>query len=241
MALVILVRHGQTDENISGRISGQGPTPLNARGQEQAQLAAEVLTGLGVTHIFSSPLIRARQTAAIVAERLQKPIEDIADLREVGYGDWEGKMFGEMRSDPIAHQVFHDPGSVVFPHGESLRDVQQRGVQVIESVRCTHPQGVLVLVSHGDVIRTALAHYLGMPFNEYRRLNLDNGAISVLELFDNWIRVKAMNFVPQVDKLWLDSFYPTWQKLQQNLAPTLPPVSARDREGETANNVISST
>src|SRR5437899_2894912 len=79
MALVILVRHGQTDENISGRISGQGPVPINARGQEQARVAAEVLAPLGITHIFSSPLVRARQTAEFLAGHLQKPIEEISD------------------------------------------------------------------------------------------------------------------------------------------------------------------
>src|SRR5262249_31379675 len=152
--------------------------PLNVRGQEQARLAAEVLAPLGVTHIFSSPLVRARQTAEFLAERLQKSIAEIADLREVGYGDWEGKTFGEMRGHPVAHQVFHDPISAVFPNGESLLEVQQRGVRVIEWVRHTYPQGIVAVVSHGDVIRTALAHYLGMPFNEYRRLNQDNGAIS---------------------------------------------------------------
>jgi broad specificity phosphatase PhoE len=222
MALVILVRHGQTDENINGRISGQGPIPLNVRGEEQARLAAEVLSPLGVTHILSSPLVRARQTAEILAQRLQRPIEEVPDLREVGYGDWEGKTFGDMRSHPVAHQVFNDPASAVFPNGEGLVDVQRRGVQVIESVRYTYPQGIVVVVSHGDVIRTALAHYLGMPFNEYRRINLDNGAISVLELFDDWVRVKALNFVPQVGQLWLESFYPTWQKMQA-LAPTPSP------------------
>ncbi len=220
MALVILVRHGQTDENVSGRISGQGPVPLNARGQEQARLAAEVLAPLGITHIFSSPLVRARQTAEFLAERLQKSIEEIPDLREVGYGDWEGKTFNEMRTHPVAHQVFHDPINATFPNGESLLEVQQRGIRVIEWVRNTYPQGIVTVVSHGDVIRTALAHYLGMPFNEYRRLDLDNGAISVLELFDGWIRVKALNFVPQVGNRWLESFYPTWKKMQEvALAP----------------------
>lgn len=215
MALVILVRHGQTDENVSGRISGQGPVPLNARGQEQARLAAEVLAPLGITHIFSSPLVRARQTAEFLAERLQKSIEEIPDLREVGYGDWEGKTFNEMRTHPVAHQVFHDPIKATFPNGESLLEVQQRGIRVIEWVRNTYPQGIVTVVSHGDVIRTALAYYLGMPFNEYRRLDLDNGAISVLELFDGWIRVKALNFVPQVGNRWLESFYPTWKKMQE--------------------------
>jgi broad specificity phosphatase PhoE len=215
MALVILVRHGQTDENVSGRISGQGPVPLNARGQEQARLAAEVLAPLGITHIFSSPLVRARQTAEFLAERLQKSIEEIPDLREVGYGDWEGKTFNDMRTHPVAHQVFHDPINATFPNGESLLEVQQRGIQVIEWVRNTYPQGIVTVVSHGDVIRTALAHYLGMSFNEYRRLDLDNGAISVLELLDGWIRVKALNFVPQVGNRWLESFYPTWKKMQE--------------------------
>ena len=215
MALVILVRHGQTDENVSGRISGQGPVPLNARGQEQARLAAEVLAPLGITHLFSSPLVRARQTAEFLAERLHKPIEEIADLREVGYGDWESKTFHEMRGHPVAHQVFNDPIAAVFPNGEGLLEVQQRGVHVIEWVRHTYPQGIVAVVSHGDVIRTALAHYLGMPFNEYRRLDLDNGAISVLELFDEWVRVKALNYVPQIGQRWLESFYPTWKKMQE--------------------------
>jgi broad specificity phosphatase PhoE len=215
MALVILVRHGQTDENVSGRISGQGPVPLNARGQEQARVVAEALAPLGVNYIFSSPLVRARQTAEFLAARLQQSIEEIPDLREVGYGDWEGKTFNEMRTHPVAHQVFHDPMNATFPNGESLLEVQQRGIRVIESVRNTYPQAIVTIVSHGDVIRTALAHYLGMPFNEYRRLDLDNGAISVLELFDGWIRVKALNFVPQVGNRWLESFYPTWKKMQE--------------------------
>jgi broad specificity phosphatase PhoE len=218
MALVILIRHGQTDENINGRISGQGPVPINARGQEQARLAAEVLAPLGITRIFSSPLVRALQTAEFLAGRLQKPIKEIPDWREVGYGDWEGKMFNEMRGHPVAHQVFNDPIKATFPNGESLLEVQQRGVRVIEWLRQTYPQDIVAVFSHGDVIRTALAHYLGMPFNEYRRLNLDNGAISVLEIFDEWVRVKALNFMPQVGQVWLESFYPTWQKMQE-LAP----------------------
>jgi broad specificity phosphatase PhoE len=226
MALIILVRHGQTDDNVSGRISGQGPVPLNARGREQAQLVGDALASLGVTHLFSSPVVRARQTAEIVATRLQLGLTEISELREVGYGEWEGKSFGEIRGHAIAQQVFHDPCHAVFPCGESLRAVQQRGVRVIEAVRQTYPQGVGVLVSHGDVIRTALAHYLGMAFNDYRRINLDNGAISVLELSNNWIHVKAVNFVPQVGQLWIESFYETWQKTQQ-LVPT-PSLTSAD-------------
>ena len=141
----------------------------------------------------------------------------------MGYGDWEGKTFVEMRNHPVAHQVFNDPIKAIFPNGESLLEVQQRGVRVIEWLRQTYPQDIVAVISHGDVIRTALAHYLGMPFNEYRRLNLDNGAISVLELFDEWVRVKALNFMPQVGQLWLESFYPTWKKMQE-LAPA-PSVS----------------
>jgi probable phosphoglycerate mutase len=226
MALIILVRHGQTDENVSGKISGQGPVPLNARGRQQAEATAEVLTDLGVSRILTSPVVRARQTADIVAERLQVGTENSQDLREVEYGDWEGKHFSAIRSHPVAQQVFNDPIKAVFPNGEGLYQMQQRGVQVIESAHQRYPQGVIVLVSHGDVIRTSLAHYLGMPFNEYRCLNLDNGAISVVERFEDWIRVKAINFVPQVGKLWLASFYPIWKQLQrfaQSRNGDLPP------------------
>ena len=132
MALVILIRHGQTDENVSGKISGQGPAPLNSRGHEQARLAAEVLAPLGVTHLLSSPVPRARQTAEVVAQRIDRPIEEVPSLHEVDYGDWEGSFFQTQRSHPAAHAVFHDPANAVFPNGESLPNVQRRGV---ESVR----------------------------------------------------------------------------------------------------------
>jgi broad specificity phosphatase PhoE len=215
MAVVILVRHGQTDENVSGRISGQGDAPLNASGREQAQLAATVLIPLGVTHLFASPVARARQTAEVLAQHLQLPIEEEADLREVEYGEWEGKFFRDIRQHPMAHQVFHDPIQAVFPEGESLPAVQQRGVQVLERLRRQHPHGIMALVSHGDVIRTVLAYYLGMPFNDYRRLHVDPGALSVLELFDDWVCIKTINFVPQIGKQWLESFYPTWKQMQE--------------------------
>jgi alpha-ribazole phosphatase/probable phosphoglycerate mutase len=214
MAWVILVRHGQTDENVSGRISGQGPIPLNSRGQEQARLAAEVLAPLGVMRLCSSPVVRAQQTAAMLDERLHIGIEEVADLREVGYGSWEGKQFNDIRGERAAQQVFQNPLHAVFPKGESLLGVQQRGVRFMESIRYSDAGGPMVLVSHGDTIRTALAHYLGLAFNDYRRINIDNGALSVVELCGQQSRVKAVNFVPQVGKMCLKSFSETWQKTQ---------------------------
>lgn len=214
MALLLLVRHGQTDENVSGRISGQGPAPLNGRGQEQAKLAAEVLAPLKVNRLISSPVARAWQTATVLDERLKLGIEEEPDLREVGYGDWEGKTFQMVRGENAFKLALNDPINAVFPNGESLVSVQQRSVRVAEAVRQGAAQDVVVLVSHGDVIRMLVAHYLGMSFNDYRRVTIDNGAISVIELFDSWIRVKAVNFVPQVGNLWLESFYETWQRTQ---------------------------
>jgi broad specificity phosphatase PhoE len=214
MALILLVRHGQTDENVSGRISGQGSAPLNGRGQEQAKLAAQVLAPLNVSRLVSSPVVRALETATILDAHLQLGIEEEPDLREVGYGDWEGQTFQAVRGGTAFQLALNDPINAVFPNGESLVSVQQRGVRVVESIRQGAPQDVVVLVSHGNVIRMLVAHYLGMTFNDYRRITIDNGAISVIELFDQWIRVKAVNFVPQVGNLWLESFYATWQKTQ---------------------------
>ncbi len=219
MALILLVRHGQTDENVSGRISGQGPAPLNGRGQEQAKLAAQVLAPLNVTRLISSPVVRAFQTATILDEHLQLGIEEQPDLREVGYGDWEGQTFQAVRDGNAFKLAMNDPINAVFPNGESLVSVQQRSVRVVEAIRQGAAQEVAVLVSHGDVIRMLVAHYLGMTFNDYRRITIDNGAISVIELFENWIRVKAVNFVPQVGNMWLESFYATWQRTQNLVKP----------------------
>ena len=227
MALVILIRHGQTDENVSGKISGQGAAPLNARGQEQARLAAEVLAPLGITHLLSSPVARARQTAEVIAQRLGLSIEEAPGLHEVDYGDWEGSFFSTQRSHPAAHAVFHDP---VNARLSQRRKPAQRATARRRGGRSGPPpvsaRGSIAVVSHGDVIRTTMAHYLNMPFNDYRRLNLDNGALSVLELHDDWVRVKAFNFVPQAGKEWLKSDYAAWQKIKQ-LVPGSNGVSRR--------------
>ena len=219
MALLLLVRHGQTDENVSGRISGQGTAPLNGRGQEQAKLAAQALAPLRVTRLISSPVARAWQTAAIVDAQLQLGIEKEPDLREVGYGDWEGQTFQAIRSGPVFQVAMNNPMNAVFPNGESLVNVQLRSLRVAESIRYGSPQEVVALVSHGDVIRLLVAHYLGMSFNDYRRVTIDNGAISVIELFHNWRRVKAVNFTPQTGNLRLEPYYDTWQKTQNLVKP----------------------
>lgn len=225
MALVIFVRHGQTDDNVSGRISGQGPVPLNTRGQEQARLGGEVLAPMGVTRLLSSPVARAWQTAEIIASRLKLDIEAGPDLREVGYGDWEGKRFMDIRSEPTAHHVMHNPIQAIFPQGESLLGVQRRGIRTVESIRRTAlTDDVIAMVSHGDTIRTTLAYYLGMPFNDYRRIVVDNGALSVIELFEHESQVKAVNFVPQANNLCLETFYETWLKTQTLIHPQ--PVSS---------------
>ena len=214
MGRVMLVRHGQTDDNVSGRITGQGQAPLNTRGQEQARLAGDALASLGVTHLVSSPVARARQTADIMNERLQLEIAENADLREVGYGDWEGKHFNNIRNDPLYKVVTQNPLAAVFPNGESLLGVQERAVRVIEGVRRDPNLDVAVLVAHGDTLRTALAHYLGLTFNDYRRINLDNGSISVVDFCGDRSRVKAVNFTPKVGDLDLKAFCETWLKTQ---------------------------
>ena len=214
MALILLVRHGQTDENVNGRISGQGSVPLNGRGQEQAKLAAQALAPWRATRLLSSPVARAWQTATILDAQLQLGIEEEPDLREVGYGDWEGQTFQAIRGGPAFQLALNDPINAVFPNGESLVSVQQRSLRVVEGIRHGPPQEVVVMVSHGDVIRLLVAHYLGLTFNDYRRVTIDNGAISVIELFESWIRVKAVNFAPQVGNVRLEPFCETWQRTQ---------------------------
>ena len=111
MALVILLRHGQTDENLNGKISGQGPVPLNTRGQEQARLAAEVLATLGVTHIFSSPVVRARQTADLLVQHLRQSdltVEECDALAPGGSSKKLAKALRQLQAEHVA-LVGHEP------------------------------------------------------------------------------------------------------------------------------------
>lgn len=197
MARLILARHARTAETgkrLTGRLPGVG---LSAEGREQARALAAVLASAGIHTIYTSPVKRCRETARIVAEPHGLEPEPYRSLNEVGYGSWSGRTLGSLRRTRLWRQVHAAPSRVRFPGGESVLEVHLRVIGACEELADAHGSATLLLVTHGDVIRIAAAHYLGMPLDLYQRLTVEPASRTVIDLpAEGAPRVLAVNLPP---------------------------------------------
>jgi broad specificity phosphatase PhoE len=184
MTMLSFVRHGahvQQDQVLVGRAD----VPLSAKGREQAERVAERLRHERVDVLQSSPRQRTRETADCIAARLGKVVEIAPALDEVDTGNWAGRSFAELAADPEWQHWNAVRSTARAPHGESMLDVQVRITRHIESVCARHPDGSVVLVTHGDVIRSAVLYYLGISVDLYSRIQIDTGSLTTL-LVGSW-------------------------------------------------------
>ncbi len=206
MKKLILVRHGLTDWNENGRLMGRSDVELNARGQIQAERVAEALTPRAIDAIYSSPQVRARQTAAPLAGAINIDIDidieiagDIVvepDFDEVWLSDaWKGKTVSELRGDEDLERIIEDPTHRCDAI-EPIAEVQARTVLGCERLRERHAEGTVVVVSHGDPLRVIVAHYLGLELSVFRRLACDNGSVSEIVFNRRGPRLEILNWVP---------------------------------------------
>jgi broad specificity phosphatase PhoE len=200
---IFLLRHGETAWNRERRIMGRRPVPLSERGRAQLLALTPHLAALGVTRIFTSPLARARATAELVAGALGGiPIEDDEGLTEVHYGSWEGKTFPDLIGDPEFQTFWKAPVTTPVPGGgESLEHVRDRVYAAMARVATASDERPIIVVSHGDPLRVILCGCLGMELAQLRRLRLDNGALSAIELTGDWAEVKFVNMRPDLDAM----------------------------------------
>jgi broad specificity phosphatase PhoE len=167
---VYLARHGQTDYNLKGRFQGQLPVPLDETGREQAADLAERAAAHGFAALWCSPLLRARETADLVSQRLGLAPREDARLMETDAGDWTDRSFAEIQAlapERFAAFVAGDP-SFGFPGGESFAEQEERVSQALLEVE----QGELpaLVVCHGMVIRAALARRAGHRMRRFERV-----------------------------------------------------------------------
>lgn len=192
-----LVRHGEhalQGRIIAGRTNGIGLSP---KGRTEATAVAERFDGEKIDALYASPLDRTRQTAAILGDRLALPIGIREEVNEVDFGEWTGLTFDQVRADKrwLPWQICRSIAAI--PGGESWRQVQDRTVGALFDLRRQHPDGTVILVTHGDVIRAALLFVLGMPLDLYNRIEVGTGSISTVRIEDSQIRVPALNERPR--------------------------------------------
>jgi len=178
---IVLVRHGQTPSTgkvLPGRAAG---LHLADAGHEQAGRAAERIAELAsVTAVYTSPLERARETAApIAAARGLRPKVN-RGLLECDFGDWTGAELKKLMKKPEWVTVQRSPSTFRFPNGESFSEMQHRMVTTLDRLRAAHPGETIVCVSHADPIKAVLAHALGSHLDQFQRIVVNTCAISVV-------------------------------------------------------------
>lgn len=168
---LVLARHGDTQWSIAGRHTGWSDIPLTDGGRANAAAAAPVLAKMGIVASFSSPLSRARETAALAG--FPNPVID-DDLREWNYGAYEGRTTAEIRQTRPGWELWKDG----VEGGETIEQVAARVDRFIQKVVTL--EGPVVAFAHGHVLRILASRWLEQPPSFGRHLNLGTAALSVV-------------------------------------------------------------
>jgi probable phosphomutase (TIGR03848 family) len=184
MAEFLLVRHAVNDWVKTGRLAGWSPgIHLNQDGRAQAAALGERLAKGPLGAIYSSPLERTLETAAAIADHHPDlTVQSVDDLGEVRFGEWQGKKLGKLRHEKLWQTVQVYPSRAHFPGGETFRQAQMRAVNVLESLVGRHPNQRVAVVSHSDIIKLVVAHYLGMHLDFFQRIEISPASITVIWL-----------------------------------------------------------
>ncbi len=180
---IYLIRHGQTDWNIQGKIQGSHDIPLNNTGRKQAELLAKGMDSHPVKKIFSSTLSRAAETAKLIGERQKVDIYLMPDLIEVEFGKWEGMTWDQIKASyPVEYQQWNlNPVEVAPPGGETQLAVVKRCAEALKEIlQMTEGKEDVAIVSHGATIAHLIAYMLKGQ-SEETEIIVGNASITTLE------------------------------------------------------------
>jgi probable phosphomutase (TIGR03848 family) len=193
VTILLLLRHGTTD--LTGkRLYGRSQdVHLSEEGHRQADHLGERLAPLRPSALYSSPIGRCVETAERIAAACRLETRELDGLAEIDYGRWTGRSFASLARTRLWRRVHRVPSSVRFPGGETLTEAQRRIVDALETLVERHPRGLVAVVSHGDPIAMALAHYSGVHLDLFQRLQVSPGSISAVAVEDGLPRILLVN------------------------------------------------
>ena len=203
MTTILLIRHAVNDFVKTGKLAGRmAGVHLNDEGLAQADALGRRLAEAPLRRIYSSPMERTMETAAaIVKHHPRLTVEAHPEIIEVEYGAWQGKAISELQRRKMWGVVQEYPSRARFPDGETLRGVQARIVNAIEALAHDHPEQMIALVFHADLIKLALAHYLGMHLDIFQRIVISPASISTLHLGHSRPFIIGMNDIAHLLEL----------------------------------------
>src|SRR5215210_6384313 len=189
MLTLLLVRHALCD-HVGRLIAGRTPgIHLNEAGRAQARELSLRFAALPIAAVYSGPLERSRETAGPIAEALGVPLGQADGLDELDFGEWTGRSLEELESEPLWRAFNTFRSSTRIPGGELAGEVVGRALDEVSRFERKHPKRLVVAVSHGDVIRSLVAHYAGMPIDLLLRLEISPASVSAVRIQDHGPRL----------------------------------------------------
>lgn len=190
-----LIRHGETQANVDGLYSGHAPTPLTARGIEQAQNLHTLLHDVSFDLVLCSELERAQHTARLVLSDRQHPVHIIPDLNEMFFGDWEMRHHRDlMQEDAENYSAWCNDWQHAIPtNGEGFQAFSQRVERFIARLsEYQHYQNILV-VSHQGVLSLLITRLIGMPAESMWHFRVDQGCWSAIDINQKFATLRVLN------------------------------------------------
>ena len=203
MTQILLIRHAVNDFVKTGKLAGWTPeVHLNDEGKAQAEALGKRLADVPIQHLYASPLERTMETAEAI-RHLHPNLQIVqnTEIGEVRYGDWEGMEIRALASRKMWHVVQEYPSRAYFPNGETMRGVQTRAVNEIERLANAHPRDLVVVVSHADIIKMVMAHFLGMHLDNFQRIVVSPASISSLILGYGRPYVGVVNDIAHISQM----------------------------------------
>jgi probable phosphoglycerate mutase len=198
MPVVMLIRHGENEYVKKGKLAGRLPgVHLNEKGREQAEKLAEALAKQPVKAIYSSPLERTLETAEPIAKALDLKVVKRKGLLELDFGKWEDKSLKVLATRKLWRTVQGAPSRMRFPEGESFAEAQNRIVNEIDELCSMHkPREMFICVGHSDMIKLAVAYFVGMPLDQFQRLVVSPASVTTLHIGKNGSSLINLNHHP---------------------------------------------
>lgn len=181
MTTLLLIRHGLTAAT-GRRLGGRTQAALSDEGWEQARQVGARIADLPVAAVYASPLARTWQTAEAIGESVGREPVACEGLLEVDYGRWTDRTLKSVARTKLWPVIQMRPSLAAFPDGETIRGAQLRAADATERLVARHRRGVIVAVSHADVIKALVAFYLALPLDGFQRLHVAPASLTVLSL-----------------------------------------------------------
>lgn len=193
MTKFLLIRHALTDavgKCLSGRTPGLS---LNDEGRRQSRELASRLSHQSIAAIYSSPLERALETAAPLAEITGLRARPDTDFLEIDFGTWTSLSFEELKNDTTFQRFNTFRSCTRIPGGELMAEAQTRIIRGIEKLTAIHRNETLAIFSHADLIKSAIAFYAGIHLDMFHRLEISPASVSIIEIFEDTARILLVN------------------------------------------------